>query len=186
MKNILKFTSLLVLLMLFTSCEKDSDSNSRNDQLEGDWTATSVTASVKTTTEIAGFEFVATTNVEGENLNYDLSFTSNTFETSGSYTARTNSVINGIGQPEMVTNITDIMGSGSYTSTDTELTTQGPFFTFDSNGMSSTASEDEQTVSYNINSSGILEFMQNETTVTSDAGSTSTTIIESRSTFRRK
>lgn len=183
MLNLTKLLFALTLILSLGACNSDDDPNPSD--LEGTWTAVSFSANVMSTSDFNGNEFTSTVDVVGSEFDYDLTFTDAAFTTSGGYTLDIDFDAGGSSQSSTDT-YTNVSGNGTYATTDTEMTINGSFFTFEFNGMPFLTADDTQTADYEINEDGDLIFTQNETMTSTQSGSTTTSVVVSSSKWVRQ
>lgn len=180
----LQFFFALSLVLFFASCTDDDDITT-NDELIGTWEATFFDANIDSSTELNGIFNTSNSAISSSNLNYRLTFTENEFTTEGSYDITVVSSTEGMVFNTTNSSLTDVMGDGTYTVDGDQITTMGPFFTFEANGMSGAAGDEGQTATFEINSNGELIFTQDEEMTSTNSGVTTTSIIRSNSTWQR-
>jgi len=159
MKNLFKNIICLVILFSFASCGDDNEKSLTT--LEGTWTAIEFSADVSLITELPGQSLEVTSNLEAENLNYDLTLDGTNFTTEGSYDINGTSSTSLTGTQNVSDSYTNVSGSGTYTTTDTEITLSNSFYDLELDGMPVSAFSQPQTANYEINSDGELVITQN-------------------------
>lgn len=188
MLKLTKLFFMLTLLTFMTACSNDDEESTPDaSSLVGTWSAVSFTADITSVVAIpVTGDITSTTNAVGSNFDYTVTFTDAAFTTAGGYDVMTSGVAAGVNIPETTSTYSDVDGSGTYTSTDTELTISGSFYSFDVDGMDLDALGETQTVEYEINSDDELIITQNETMETTAGGFTTTTTIVSSSKWTRQ
>ena len=156
MKNLFKNLFCFALLVSLISCGSEETETT----LEGTWTAVEFSASISLTTSDGE---TGTIEIESTDLNYDLTLDGSSFTTSGSYDVTVTASLTGVGTETIDQSYTDVMGSGTYTSTDTDITIDGSFFELELDGMPFMITGEAQSGPYEINSDGELIFEQDET-----------------------
>lgn len=182
MSNRIKSLFVLILVVCISACESGGESPTSG--LEGTWSVQEFTAEVAVVISVGGIEINSTSSIVGSDLDYNLTFTETGFTTSGSYTVTNDYDLAGFMQT-LTSTLSNVSGSGTYTSTNTELTLSNSFFNIEVNGMPLEGSGEAQTIAYEINSNGELIFSQSETITTTDSGATSTATTEAFSRWTR-
>lgn len=185
MSNRIKTLFALIIIVFVSACDSGGD-EAPTTSLVGTWTAVSFSADVQSTTTFSGNSITSSSVITGSDFNYDVTFTETAFTTSGSYTQNSTISVTGQAEQTIISEVTGVSGSGSYTTTAEEITLNGSFYDLELNGMPVQAEGQEQTASYEINSNGELIFSQNETITLSESGVTSTVSIVSTSRWTRK
>ena len=176
MKKFLALLSLFSLLTAFT-CENEPlddgilDNTSTNDNLIGTWNLVEFNIDLTTSSSFEGQETTSNIVVNSTEVDYVLEFTGSTFSANGSYTYNTNSVVNEAEVSSETYTLTNVSGSGFYTTNENEMTVDGSFFEFEFEGdIDTSALEGEQTATFEISDDGeTLTFSQNETTTETNA-----------------
>lgn len=172
--------------MAFVSaCESGGD-ESPSTSLIGTWTAVSLEADVESTSSFNGTNITTTSIATGSDFNYDLTFTETSFTSSGSYTVSSTVSINGGPSQTVTSDFSNVSGSGTYTSTEDELTLIGAFFSLESNGLPAQTSGQAQMASYEINGNGELVISQEETMTLTQSGVTTSVNAMVTSRWARK
>jgi len=215
MRKIIPFLSLFILLSAFT-CENeplegdlieatvtqennndsndndngndDNNNNNNNNEasLIGEWTATSFSANVTSTTSANGMDNVVEISITGMNLGYNLVFAESTYTTNGNYDAEYTTVINGQNNASGSDSYTGVMGSGNYSTNGNMMTIDGSFFELSVNGVDTSSLGGEQTTAYELSADGqTLTFNQNETETNNTGGVDVTTNIVSTSVWQK-
>lgn len=182
-KSLLPFLSLFILLSAFT-CENESldydqesidsinnsNNSSNNADLVGTWDLVSFNVDMLNSATLPSGDMITEILVSSTSTDYQVTFTNTEFSTTGSYSYDTFIEAGGISQQDNLT-LTDVTGSGSYTTDGNEITTEGAFFDFSFEGVDQSAFEDNQTSNYSISADGqTLTFSQNQTTLQSANG----------------
>lgn len=157
--------------------------------LLGDWQLVEFSADLNTSTEFMGQTVSSDVQISSTTVNYNLNFTETNFTTNGSYSYETEITANGIEVPQETYTLTDVSGSGSYTTDGNEITIDGSFFEFSFDGMDFDELTGPQTVMFQFSNNGqTLTFTQNETTTDTQAstGATVTTTQVSTSVWTRQ
>lgn len=150
------------------------------------WEVQSFSFEIETVTSLSGIETTASTSGAGSNLDYELEFTESTFLTSGSYSYSISSELNGVTTAQINESVSDVSGSGTYSTSGNEITLNGSFFEFTFDGIDLSALVGEQTANYEIKSDGTLVITQNEETTTTTQGLTITNKVISTSTWAKQ
>jgi|GEM_PF-1982780 len=181
----MKFIHLTFLLLLvagFTSCD-DDENDMMNPGLVGDWTALSLDASIDATLTSPTVNTSSNTELSGTAFDYDLNFSETQFTAGGTYDISTTTTANGT-TTTTDNSYTGVSNTGPYTATGSQITFNGNLFELEFNGMPFMGSGGPQTVDYSINGD-LLTITQNETIDTIIGDLTSSSSIQSTSTWRR-
>lgn len=182
MTKLIKLFCALSILVLVFSCGKDDDPVAKTGDLEGDWTATSFSATIVTSSFGAT---LATVKLTGTSFDYDLSLDGANFTTTGDYSADQEVNTGGFNQTTSV-DYTEINGSGTYSVDGNMMTTDGSFFELQANGTAGTVGGGPQTATFEIDADGVLTLNQDETVTETSNGLTVDANIVSTSTWVRK
>jgi len=180
--KLIHFSFLLLLLAGFTSCGSDDDAPAPAE-LEGNWTALTLEATVNSTVTSPNINSVATTQISGTTFDYDLEFTGTEFTADGSYTIAISTDLDGTTSSSTDT-YTSVDNTGSYTASSNEITFNGSLFSLEFNGMTIGGMGGAQTSDYSI-SGDILTISQDETTNSTTGDFTTSSTVVSTSTWRR-
>jgi len=183
----LKITKLLFfasLLIFMSACGNDDEPE--NVTLEGTWKVKSLIADTKTTSEGAGISISSEALIEGQNMNYEVTFEETTWTTSGDYSLSYDFKVDGMEVPLDDVTLSDVSGNGSYSTDGNIMTISGAFFEFEIQGMDFSELNSEQMTEYEINSNGELVFSQNEVITNSDSGITTITTVVSESVWEKQ
>lgn len=179
-----KLSALLSFLILFTAftCEDepldgdfvDDINNQSNSTLVGEWNLESFDVSVNTVNEVQGTQIETDIIVDSFNPDYSLVFTSNAFNTSGSYSYNTEVTVFGQTTTDTYT-LENVTGNGTYSTNGDVMTIDGSFFEFTFQGVDESVFEGEQNANFEITSDGqTLVFSENSTEVDDSNGLTVT------------
>lgn len=163
--------------------------NNPNNSLIGTWIAQSFQANITNTITAAnGDETIVNLDVEGANLNYNVTFSESNFSTIGGYDMLTTLTINGTENPQQTTNNTDVTAEGAYSTSGNMMTISGAMFNLSVDGIDTSGFENEQMVTYTISDNGQqLTLTQNEdTTENIDGGGTIRNVTVSTSVWMRQ
>lgn len=176
----MKILNTIALCLFFSliiiSCGDEEEKSS----LEGTWKAQSFDFSAESSFEFGGM--VTSSKIDGDatSLDYTLVLDGTNFTTNGGYDL--SFTLDAAGMMSTINDsYANVNGSGTYTNTDTEITVNEQFFSFEVSGFPSSAVTGPATASYTIDGD-ILTISQNETT-TETLG---TTTIVSTSTWKRQ
>jgi len=195
--KILNF-SALILFLLVVACGDGDFINSESGvnpninaapMLEGTWEAQSFSAMVETEVEAGEETIISTFDIEGQDLDYVLTFTESAYTTAGSYgfggEAKAGETTIPIEQ-----SYSDVKGEGTYSVSDNEITSNGAFFELTVDGMDLSALQEEVTATIEKLTDSELIFVQDtEQTVTQEEGGVSfmsTSKMKSRSVWKRR
>lgn len=182
-KSLLPFLSLFILLTAFT-CENESldydqeainslnnnNSNTNNANLIGTWDLISFDVDMVSSINLPTGITITDIIVSSTSTDYQVTFTNSEFTTTGSYSYDTFIESVGISQQDNLT-VSNVSGSGTYTTDGNQITTEGAFFDLTFEGADMSAFEDNQTSNYSISADGqTLTFSQNQTTLQSNNG----------------
>jgi len=173
-------------LFLITACGNDDDAAPVNSDLEGTWEAVSFEFVAETSSEFAGTTTDVLTQLEGSNMNYELTFTSDAFTTSGSYDIELQTSLDGSPQQTQSQSYTNVDGSGTYSADGSVMTINGSFFNLTVNGVSYSGANGAQMADYEINAAGNLVFTQDQTVTDNSGGANTTSKQTSSSVWRKK
>ena len=182
MTKSLKFLFVCLFIFALSACDEDDEPTSSVD-LVGTWEVQSFSFDIETVTSLSGIETTVTTSGSGSNLDYNLEFMESTFVTSGSYSYSVASDLNGVTTSQINESVSDVSGSGTYSTSGNEITLNGSFFEFTFDGIDLSALVGEQTANYEIKSDGTLVFTQDEEGTTTTQGLTVTSKVKSTSTW---
>lgn len=180
----LKF--LFVSLIIFSLSSCGDDDMSSPDPLIGTWKAESFNFTVESTSTVSGTETTVSTVGEGSNLDYELEFTESTFATSGGYSYSISSELDGMVISSTDETVSNVSGSGTYSTSGDLMTIDGSFFEFTFNGADLSSIQGAQTVNFEIQSDNTLIFTQNEQSTTTTQGVTVTSNVVSTSTWKKQ
>lgn len=174
MKKFFALLSLFSLLTAFTCENEPLDSgilDNTSTDLLGTWNLVEFNTDLTTSTNFEGQETTSNIVVTSTEVDYVLEFTGSTFSTNGSYTYNTNIVVNEAQVSNEPYTLTNVSGSGTYSTNENVMTIDGSFFEFEFNGgIDTSALEGEQTANFQISDDGeTLTFSQNETTTETNA-----------------
>lgn len=179
MKNLKTFLLLLLISLVFTACDneplegfEENGNNPFGNSLVGTWALVEFNTTVSSSSTVGGIPFESSTVIEGNNPDYNLTFTSDAFFTSGNYGYTATTTINGVSNTQEIF-LENVNGVGTYTATDTEITIDGSFFSLEFDGMDLSEFGEEQVIAYVISNNGqTLTFDQNTTETTAFGGET--------------
>jgi len=188
----MKITNFLAILTLFilTACGGDESNTINPDAaLTGTWEAQEFTANVTTTTEISGDVTEVKIDIEGKNLNYQLTISETAYNTEGSYGYEGNMEVGG-DRSSFDESVSNVNGNGTYRVEESEFISDGAFFDFDFQGMNIAAAQGETKATIIKLTDTELIFSQDEEAIVEQSqGGTTFTITsktESRSVWKRK
>ena len=210
MKKIIPFLSLFILLSAFT-CENEplesdlieatatqqtdngsndngngNNNNNTDASLIGEWTVTSFSADVTSTTSTNGVDNIVEISITGMNLGYNLVFAESTYTTNGNYDVEYTTVLNGQNNASGSDSYADVTGSGNYSTSGNMMTIDGSFFELTVNGVDTSSLGGEQTTAYELSADGqTLTFNQDETETNTTGGIDVTTNTVSTSVWQK-
>jgi hypothetical protein len=156
----------------------------------GIWRAVSFEASVESSITVLGLSTNVTSDTNGSNLDYTVTFTdNNTFATNGSYDVT--STVNVDGEPPATStqNYDNVMGTGTYELTGANMiTVDGAFYNLSVDGIDTSAIADApQEAQYTISADGLtLTFIQDQQELQNLDGIEISTTILATSIFTRQ
>ena len=179
---------LIFISFFMVACGGD-DGLDPDTSLIGTWEAQSFTADMETSTDFSGATIEATSNIEGENLNYNLTFSDAAYTTEGAYGIKGEVVVDG-STTNLDQTYTDVSGDGTYTLDGDQLTSNGAFFDIQVNGMDLSAAQGELTVTIEkLSATELIISQDTEETITQTQGGTEIKItakLKARSVWKRK
>ena len=190
----LKIISSLCLLLCFTSCDSDDSDDSETTAADeqsiiGTWSMIEFEADSEITTDVAGQALtIADVTSVGENFDYTVVFTENTYTVGGSYDIVTTGTGTGILGEETIEDTQSITGideTGTYT-LDTEEGTilfDGNLFDFEANGMEFSEFSEEQELNIAFDNSGNLVLTQVVETIIEEQGLELSATVDARVVF---
>ena len=183
LRKFLSFVAVVGVAFLW-ACDNGSDGEPSNS-LIGNWSADSFSGQIDVAITFGDETITTSTAITGSDFDYIISFTESEFSTSGGYTVTSTTTVDGQAFPPTTVNVTNVTGSGTYTSTTDELTLSDSFFNLEVNGSPVETGAQPQTVSYTINGDQ-LTISQNETLSFTEQGITSSVTIVQSSTWTRQ
>jgi hypothetical protein len=156
----------------------------------GTWRAVSLVAGTVSSITVVNLTTNVTSDIEGENLDYTVTFTDNeTFTTNGDYDVT--STVNVDGEPPATNtqNYTNVMGSGTYEITGANMmTVGGAFYDLQVDGVDTSAIADmPQELLYTLSGDGqTLTFVQDQQQSETVSGILIVTSVSSTSVFTRQ
>lgn len=178
----------MLLSITFVSCGDDEEMNSvmTDAALNGTWSALSLESSVDAVQTANGISQNVTSVSTGSNMDYQVTFNNGAFTAMGSYDLLSMNTIDGIEIPDQIQMLTDVSGSGTYTTANGIITMKGLLFQLDTNGSQGTGSDEEQESTYQINADGQLELLGGDSFSLSQPGATLVGSGTSSSVFERQ
>lgn len=187
----MKITNLFVVLTLFilTACGGDENNVNPDVALTGTWEAQEFTANVTTSTAFSGDVTEVKIDIEGKNLDYQLTFSETAYSTEGSYGYEGNMEVGG-DRSSFDESVSNVNGTGTYRVEADEFISDGAFFDFDFQGMNIAAAQGETKATIiKLTDTELIFSQDEESTVEQSQGGTTFTITsktESRSVWKRK
>lgn len=179
-----RFLTILVLSLTIFVAACDSEGDSEPNGLIGTWSLTAVEIDASSAVTFNGTTITSANEITGSDLNYEVTFTEAGFTAEGSYTL--NYVITAAGiTTESSLDLSNVSGTGTYSTNGSELTISGQLFQFELNGQPVTASGEDGTVQFQINGNELI-LSQEESMTTTVQGATSVVNLEMSSTWVRK
>ncbi|WMI67171.1 hypothetical protein [Mangrovimonas sp. YM274] len=167
MKQFLKLTNLFALAILLSAftCENEPldseisgvDGNNTGNSgasLVGDWTTVSFNATMNTSTGMGGMNMEVDAAMEGVNMDYIVTFTNNTFSTNGSYDIETDLTVNGMDNGTTTSSLSDVNGTGNYSTSGNTITFDGSLFDLEVDGIDTSALGEAQSGEYSLSNNG--------------------------------
>lgn len=185
MLKTLKFLFAFALILSLTACGDDEDDTMNSTDLVGVWDAQSFDVLNTSTTVVSGMSFTTITEVEGIDIDYELTLNESDFTTVGEYSYNANVISDGTPVFNEVLSVTDVTGVGTYTTLDDIITTNGALFELEFDGQDLSALQGEANANFSINGN-TLTFTQDEEMITETQGVTTTSVIQSTSTWTRQ
>lgn len=141
----------------------NNNGGNNSEDIVGEWTTISFNANTIATTTFNGVAIVSDSDITGQNLNYNITFTNSQFQTSGSYDARVITEVDGNVISDDTSSYTNVSGSGDYTTNGNIMNLNGSFFELEIDGVDTSSFEENQTLTFQLSSDGQrLTFTQNE------------------------
>lgn len=187
----MKITNLLFVLAFFmlTACGGDDNIVNPDATLIGTWELEEFSVDMTTSTEFSGQTTEAVINLEGKDLDYELTFSETAYTTAGSYGYAGSMEVDG-NKSSLDESVSNVTGNGTYSVADDELTSDGAFFDFEFQGFNFDAVQGEVTAKITKLSDKELIFSEDkEETIDQNQGGVSisvTTKQVSRSVWKRK
>lgn len=187
----MKITNLFVVLTLFilTACGGDENNVNPDAVLAGTWEAQEFTANVTTKTEFSGEVTEMKIDIEGKNLDYQLTISETAYNTEGSYGYEGNMEVGG-DKSSFDESVSNVNGNGTYRVEADEFISDGAFFDFDFQGMNIAAAQGETKATIlKLTDTELIFSQDEEETIEQTQGGTTFTITsktESRSVWKRK
>ena len=175
---------IFILCMLFSIIACNDDDNATPENLAGtSWKAVEFESEVEITTNASTTNF--SYGFEGKNMDYVVTFDENTYSTEGSYDFETEFTSNG----EVISNdtqaYTDVMGSGTYSTSNDTISFTGNFFKLEFNGQNLGLLQNTSTAKYEISGNQLI-MTQNDVVEASQGSLTNTSTITSRSVWEKQ
>lgn len=189
----MKLSQICLIFMLFfmTACGNDGDIDELNPDttLIGTWEAQSFTVEIESSTEFSGTTSEISINLEGSNLDYDITFSEANFSTEGSYDLNGEIIIDS-NTNTVTQSHPNISGNGSYKADGDIITYSGAFLLLDIDGILETDLQENITATIEKLSDTELIITQDlEETITQSEGGSEVKITDkykSRSVWKRK
>ena len=141
----------------------NNNGGNNSEDIVGEWTTISFNANTIATTTFNGVAIVSDSDITGQNLNYNITFTDSQFQTFGSYDARVITEVDGNVISDDTSSYTNVSGSGDYTANGNIMNLNGSFFELEIDGVDTSSFEENQTLTFQLSSDGQrLTFTQNE------------------------
>jgi len=185
MLKTLKFLFAFALILSLTACGDDEDDTMTSTDLVGVWDAQSFDALSTSTTIVSGMSFTTITEIEGIDIDYELTLNESDFTTVGEYTYTANVNTDGILVLDTMLSVTNVTGVGTYTTLDDIITTNGALFELEFDGQDLSELQGEANANFSINGN-TLTFVQDEEMISEIQGVTTTTVVQSTSTWTRQ
>jgi len=178
------------LLLLLASCGEEGISPNPEAQIVGTWTAQSFTASMEATSEFAGTSVNISMDMEGQDMDYLLTFTETDYSAAGTYGIKGSVDAGGGSLIPLDQTYTEVTGDGTYSLNGDEITSNGAFFDFTVEGfdMSMLQGEVKATIE-KLTDKELIFVQETEETTSQEVGgeiSISTSKIMARSVWKRQ
>lgn len=184
MKNLFKIILCFTILISLASCGGDEVSS---DGIEGTWELFEITSNSEVSVTVFGETFTSTTDLSGENIDFEITFDESMFTGQGSYDMVGTVITTGVsGSTPFNQSLENITSTGSYTATDDQLIVSGNLISLDTNGMTSAGGAEEQISTYEINSNNELIILQGADFTENANGAVTRTQVSSRAVLVRK
>jgi len=183
MLKTIKLFFVFVLILCLSACGDDEDSTSTD--LVGTWAVETFDVNIENSVEVLGITTSIVTDIESTIVDYEISFTASDFTTEGGYSYDITSLSNGIAISETTETVSNVSGTGTYTTSGDEIIINGSFFEFESAGVDFSALQGEQTANFSINGN-TLTITQDEEMTTEIQGTTSVVNLTSTSVWTRQ
>ena len=183
MTNLFKLLFVVTLMTSVFSCGDDDTDPTSDNPFVGTWNLVELAYDTESISEVAGQTLTSTTVATTSDITYTIVFTEDMFSTSGGYTIDLSTMVAGQTIDQSVP-LTDIMGSGPYSFTETTFTTEsGGLFSFDVDGAANSGTTTGEPTAYEFNADGDLIINDMTTTMSTTMGIESTNTIDFNSRF---
>ena len=134
MKFIFSIVFFLVMSIVIQSC--GDDDVIPISELSGEWKAQTLEGTIRTESTFSGSSIISNSSVTGANMNYYLTLTmsDNKFTAQGSYDIELATTVQG-STLSVTDSYPNLSGSGTYNSTDSEITLDASIYVISLNGM---------------------------------------------------
>lgn len=187
----MKITNFLLVLTFFilTACGGDENIVNPDATLVGTWKLEEFSVTMTTSSKVSGQTTDVTIDLEGKDLDYELTFSETGYATAGSYGYAGSMEVDG-NKTSLDESVSNVSGNGTYTVADDELTSDGAFFDFDFQGFNFDVVQGEVTAKITKLSDKELIFSEDkEETIEQNAGGVAITLTTkqvSKSVWKRK
>ncbi|MEM6686754.1 MAG: hypothetical protein AAF617_13305 [Bacteroidota bacterium] len=155
----------------------------------GTWRAVSLDADIQTATTIIGITTNAITDIVGENLDYTVTFTEDSYISQGSYSVSVSTSFDGMAPVTSSQASDNVSESGTYQNTGPNtMLLDNPFYTLSVPGVDTSAvTGEQQELQYTLSADGqTLTFVQNQQDTQSLVGFDISVSVISTSVFTRE
>ena len=191
MKKLSYLLSLFVLLTAFT-CEDEPLDNTINPNannsgaLVGEWRALEFYGSSHIESEFMGISIEQDATFEGDNMDYVVTFDGSNFNSAGSYDIILTTTMDGQTIGPETQSMTNVTGSGTYTTSGNTITLNGSLYEFDMIDGMDMVSAGPQTSTYILSADGqTLTLLQDDQQTINEGGINATVTTEGSSVWER-
>ncbi|KPM30415.1 Hypothetical protein I595_3436 [Croceitalea dokdonensis DOKDO 023] len=183
----LKYLLLTCLIATFISCDNDEDTTAavNPESIVGTWSLSALEADVNLTSSFANLPISSNTRSVGENFDYTVVFTENTYTAEGSYDIVTTGTVNGLPIDTDRQTITDASETGTYSLSNGSIEFGGELFDLASSELELGEFTGDQALNIVFDSNGNLVMTQTLETTVEEEGITVATTIDAEIVLTR-